>query len=146
MQTLASLLLAPEPNAVPKALAWLESIAEAERWPTRLTFQLSLCLDEALSNVVMHGFDPKEDKPAQPQISLVLLQGNQSVAIDIVDNGVPFDPTQRTPAELSATLDEARIGGHGLRLMRHYLQSIEYHRDNDKNHLRLTAAHAADGA
>lgn len=145
MQTLASLSLAPGPNAIPQALAWLESIAEAERWPTRLAFQLSLCLDEALSNVVMYGFGPKGDGLAPPQISLALLQGTQSIAIDIVDNGVPFDPTQREPAELADTLDEAHIGGHGVRLMRHYLQSIEYRRDNGKNHLRLTAANAAGG-
>ncbi|HWK71806.1 MAG TPA: ATP-binding protein [Burkholderiaceae bacterium] len=146
MQTLASLSLAPGPNAVPQALAWLESIAEAERWPARLAFQLSLCLDEALSNVVMYGFGPQDDGLGQPQISLELLRGKQSIVIDIVDNGVPFDPTQRASAELAATLDDARIGGHGIRLMRHYLQSIEYRRDEGKNHLRLTAANAADGA
>ncbi|MGB3290193.1 MAG: ATP-binding protein [Burkholderiaceae bacterium] len=145
MQTIASLPLAPGPDAIPQALAWLESVAEAERWPTRLAFQLALCLDEALSNVVMYGFDPKKGGPAQPRISLAVLRNNRSVAIDIVDNGIPFDPTQRTPAELAATLDETRIGGHGIRLMRHYLQSIDYHHDEGKNHLRLTAANAADG-
>jgi serine/threonine-protein kinase RsbW len=145
MQTLASLSLAPGPDTVPKALAWLESIGERERWPARLAFKLSLCLDEALSNIVMHGFPPGDGGPPQPRISLTVLHGDQTIAIDIADNGLPFDPTQRESPELSTTLDDARIGGHGLRLMRHYLQSIEYRRDTGWNRLRLTATPDAGG-
>ena len=39
MQTLASLSLAPGPDAVPKALAWLESIASQQHWHKRTTFK-----------------------------------------------------------------------------------------------------------
>ncbi|MFW7342223.1 ATP-binding protein [Pollutimonas sp. H1-120] len=145
MQTLASLSLAPGHDTVTQALAWLESIAERERWPTRLAFKLSLCLDEALSNIVMHGFPSTRDGSPRPHISLSVLQADGSIAIDIADNGIPFDPTQRASPELSATLDDARIGGHGLRLMRHYLQNIEYRRDTDWNRLRLTATPDTDG-
>jgi serine/threonine-protein kinase RsbW len=145
MQTLASLSLAPGPDTVPKALAWLESIGERERWPARLAFKLSLCLDEALSNIIMHGFQRAGDGPPQPRVRLTVLRTDQSVAIDIADNGLPFDPTKRESPELSTTLEEARIGGHGLRLMRHYLKNIEYRRDTDWNHLRLTATPDSDG-
>ena len=55
-----------------------------------------------------------------------------------------FDPTQGQPSALAASLDEARVGGHGLRLMQHYLEDIDYRRVNEQNHLRLTATQDAD--
>lgn len=139
MQTLASLSLAPGPDAVPKALAWLESIAEQEHWHKRTTFKLILCLDEALSNVVMYGFHDGAHDTGAACIALAILASEQEIALDIIDNGRPFDPTQAVTRGLAESVDEAAIGGHGLRLMRHYLQDIHYRRADDKNHLRLTA-------
>src|SRR3546814_7895980 len=56
MQTPASLSLSPTPDAVPQAMAWLEAVAEQEHWDPRTVFKLSLCLDEALTTIVMYGF------------------------------------------------------------------------------------------
>lgn len=139
MQTIASLSLIPSQDASTQALAWLETIVEQQQWPARTGHKLGLCLDEALTNVVRYGYtDPQYN--SNPHIKLVALQQGQMVLLDIIDNGLPFDPTQQTIAPLAATLDDAHIGGHGLRLMRHYLQDLQYHRTDQHNHLRLVAA------
>lgn len=140
MRTLATLSLSPGPKAIPQALAWLESIAEQQQWPPHMAFKLQLCLDEALTNIVEYGFSKITDPVTQGHIAISVLSKAQRVALDIVDNGVPFDPTQGQPAPLAASLDEARIGGHGLRLMQHYLENIQYQRVDEQNHLRLIAA------
>ncbi|TAL81662.1 MAG: ATP-binding protein [Candidimonas sp.] len=139
MQTLASLSFAPGPDAVPKALAWLESIAKQENWHKRTAFKLILCLDEVLSNVVMYGFQDGNQDAGVACIALSILAGEQEIALDIIDNGIPFDPTLAVTRGLAESMDDAAIGGHGLRLMRHYLRDIHYRREGDKNHLRLTA-------
>ncbi|NYT58040.1 ATP-binding protein [Alcaligenaceae bacterium] len=137
MQTIATLSLVPSPDVSTQALAWLESIVEQQQWPLRTAHKLKLCLDEALTNVALHGFKGLED---QPHIKLVALQEGPTILLDIIDNGLPFDPTRKTVAPLATTLDETDMGGHGLRLMRHYLQDIQYRRTDQHNHLRLVAA------
>ena len=37
--------------AVAKALAWLEALAERDGWPPQACFALTLCADEALTNI-----------------------------------------------------------------------------------------------
>lgn len=140
MSTLATLSLTPDPQAIPQALAWLESIAEQQQWPSRMAFKLGLCLDEALTNIVMYGFEQKASANTQAHIAISVQAEGDLLALNIVDNGAPFDPTQNQLAQLATSLDDAHIGGHGLRLMRHYLRDIEYQRRNGQNHLRLTAA------
>lgn len=140
MQTIGTLSLAPGPDTVAQALGWLETLAERLQWPPRLGFQLGLCLDEALTNVVLYGFPDMSPGVGDPQVQIVLAQRGPDLLVDIIDNGVAFDPTQQEAPPLADSLDDADIGGHGLRLMRHYLQDIQYRREEGRNHLRLIAA------
>ena len=139
MPTPASLSFAPDPAGLAQALDWLEALAEQQQWPTRTGLKLKLCMDEALTNIIMYGFQNRQSLDT-PCVELRVQQDAHTILLDITDNGSPFDPTQQQTPPLAASLDEASIGGHGLRLMRHYLQEILYHRTAQHNHLRLVAA------
>lgn len=143
MTTLATLSLSPGPQAIPQAQAWLETLAEQQQWTPRMAFKLGLCLDEALTNIVMYAFQQPAPDGRQANIEISIHADGAQMALDIIDNGMPFDPTKNQPAPLAATLDDAQVGGHGLRLLQHYLQDIQYQRSNGKNHLRLVAASEA---
>ncbi|HLU14349.1 MAG TPA: ATP-binding protein [Burkholderiaceae bacterium] len=135
MLTLATLTLTPGPDTVAQALTWLEQVAWGRHWPQRTVFALQLCLDEALTNTVMHGF--ANAAIPSPRIALSLHADNQVLALDITDNGPAFDPTRRQPADLATSLDKATPGGHGIRLMQHYLHDFQYTYANGENHVRM---------
>ena len=123
-------------SAVPQALQWLESLAEQQDWAPRTTFGLTLSLDEALTNVVSYAFDPSA--PADtPAIRLACQVNATHIVLELRDNGRPYDPTAGDPPPLVACLDEADIGGHGVRLMRHYLDTLSYQRQDGWNVLTL---------
>lgn len=138
MQTSATLSLAPGPNTVSRALEWLDANTKSLGWSQHTTFKLRLCLDEALSNIVMYGFS-QSGPTREGKITLTFQAQKHQCVLEIMDNGLPFDPTEKQPAALPDTLDEAQLGGHGLRLMRHYLQDVQYRRNNRRNQLRLVA-------
>jgi serine/threonine-protein kinase RsbW len=140
MQMIASLSLAPAPDASAKALAWFDGLAAQQQWSPRLAQHLRLCLDEALTNVVQHGFALRHKHPEGAMMRIDVLKSGSEVVLDIVDNGAEFDPTRRETPPLASSLDDAQIGGQGLRLMRHYLRDIQYRREQGRNHLRLVAA------
>ena len=131
--------LVPDQNAVAAALQWLEGIAERDAWPPKLGFGLSLSLDEALTNIVDYAFDDPAAAVSPPAVTLLCRRDDTGIALEITDNGRPHDPTKTPPPDLAATLDEAEIGGHGLRLMRHYLHDLRYARSGDRNRLTLVA-------
>lgn len=139
MHTLAELTLGINQDTVATALQWLESTGEQAGWPSRTRFKLRLCLDETLTNITMYGHKDAGAATGEPRVKLRVLQEGVHLTLEISDNGVAFDPTAQTPRQLDASLDEARIGGHGLRLMRHYLEDIRYERRNGWNCLRLLA-------
>ncbi|WP_313625229.1 ATP-binding protein [Achromobacter sp.] len=131
--------LVPDQNAVASAMQWLEGIAEREAWPPKLNFGLSLSLDEALTNIVSYAFDDPSQAGHPPCVVLSCRQDSDLISLDIVDNGRAYDPTKTPPPPLAASLDEAEVGGHGVRLMQHYLHDLRYARTDGRNCLTLIA-------
>lgn len=128
--------LQADAQAVPQALEWLETIADRQGWPPRMTFGLTLCLDEALTNIVSYAFSPTTDE-VRPAITTSCRITADTVALTLCDNGRPYDPTAGDPPPLVACLDEAQPGGHGVRLMRHYLNELSYQRQAGWNCLTM---------
>jgi anti-sigma regulatory factor (Ser/Thr protein kinase) len=132
----------PEPKGLGDALAWLDGRTSESRLNPRQCFALNLCLDEAVANVLMHGFvhlaGPGESDASQaPRIRLAYGFDGKTATIKVQDNGTPFDPTAYVPSALPRSLQEAELGGHGIRLMRNYLSDIRYLRDGDWNVLTM---------
>ena len=140
-----TLELRPGAQAVARAVQWIEGIARRDGWPARSAFALTLCLDEALTNIVSYAFDPPARAPA---VRLFCRRAGPNIELELRDNGQPYDPTAAKPAPLASSLDEASIGGHGVRLMRHYLQSFAYRREGNCNCLTMTVVsrHACNDA
>ena len=91
--------------------------------------RLRLAVEEAVANVINHG-----------QATSIALQrtveGNQLV-LTIEDDGMPFDPTQDSPTDLSLPADQRPPGGLGIMLMHEMTDGLEYQRTNDHNILTI---------
>lgn len=65
--------------------------------------------------------------------------------LHITDVGPAFDPTANQPREITQTLDNTTIGGHGLRQMLHYLRELRYAREGECNILTMVVATQPQG-
>lgn len=137
LNVLAQRLIPAHREAIAGVMAWLESVGEQHQWPARTLFALTLCADEALTNIASHAHAPAGES-LQVQLLVGYLDGGFALAI--ADNGAAFDPTAQTSAPLAESLEDAEMGGHGLRLMRHYLQRFEYQRSEARNWLLMGMA------
>lgn len=118
---------------------WLAGLKHQHGWSRRSLFILQLALEELLINTLDYGYRQARDvsSPNDHQIVLSVTTTPNDIVLTIQDDGAAFDPTQHTLQPLAASLDEANVGGQGLRLIRHYFDEIHYRRDADHNHLRL---------
>ncbi|BAF90213.1 MULTISPECIES: ATP-binding protein [Azorhizobium] len=133
----ASLAVEASLEELPRVAEWLAERAEADNWPDRIRFGLDLSLEEALVNVISYGFEGLDHPPRIRLDYFHLPEGR--FALRIVDNGVPFDPLSVGEPEAVASVDEARIGGHGVQLMRHFLSDLAYERVGEENRFLLVA-------
>lgn len=119
------------------ALDWLRRLARERQWPKTAELALILSADEALTNIATHATEEMKSGLSKVELSC-MQQAADSVTLRIEDDGEAFDPTQIEPGPTADSLDDAVIGGHGLRLMQHYLDSLEYVREDGRNVLVMS--------
>lgn len=118
---------------LPRLAAAVEEMAEIQGWVPDLAFQIQLTLDEIGDNLVEHR--------AQAQstyMKVTLASQERAVTIQVIDDGIAFDPTADAPAaDITSPLEDRPIGGLGLHLIRTLMDKIDYRREDGRNILTL---------
>lgn len=112
---------------------WLDASATAMEVPATVLQGMHVALEEAVMNVAMHAYP----SGAAGQIAIRLRMSRDDATLMIEDSGPAFDPTIAVVAERPKTLHDARPGGLGLTLLRHYCRDVTYERVDDRNRLSL---------
>ncbi len=113
--------------------AAVEDLGEEEDWPPALTFQVNLVLEELWLNVLNYGHEG-----GCHEVLIRLVSEDESLTIEITDDGRPFDPLEDAPVpDTSGELGDRHIGGLGIHLVRTMMDGLEYKREEGKNHLIL---------
>lgn len=94
---------------------------------------LALALQEALDNVVEHAYRGVVPGAVVVEARLV---GDEAV-VEVRDRGPAFDPLEGPLPELGGALEERRVGGLGLRLLRRLVDDARYRRADGWNRLVL---------
>ncbi|MCQ4628857.1 ATP-binding protein [Shinella sp. CPCC 100929] len=115
--------------AAEKVRRFLEMHGVGEEDVTRI----DVALDEILTNAVNYGF---EDGEAH-EILLSLSIAADRLAIEVQDDGRPFDPLGIPEPDLDADLESRQIGGLGMHFVRTLLDRVSYCRRNGWNVLSI---------
>jgi anti-sigma regulatory factor (Ser/Thr protein kinase) len=124
--------LPADPGSVPALLdetgAWLV----AAGLPEEARLDLVLALDEAVANVIQHGY---RGGPGELEVEASLADGE--VELRVIDRAPPFDPLVVPPPDLGGGLERRPVGGLGVHLIRMLTDRAEYRREGGRNVLVL---------
>jgi len=95
--------------------------------------QIQLILEELFSNIVRHAF--QDD--IEHVIDIILEHKDGHIAIEIIDDGIPFNPLDY---KSGTGKDPARVeeSGMGLSLVKAFSSGASYVHDSGRNHLTIT--------
>jgi anti-sigma regulatory factor (Ser/Thr protein kinase) len=111
----------------------VRTFGELHELPSRALYSVNLALDEAVTNVVLHGF--KENEKGQITIRLTVKGRELSAAVD--DDGREFNPLTLPTPDLQAPLETREVGGLGIHLIKSLMDHVEYQRNGDRNLLTM---------
>ena len=111
----------------------VEQLGEDGSWPPRLVYLVNLTLEELGLNALTHGREHGLD-----ELSMKIRSDTESIFIEMLDNGAPFDPLTDAPIpDPNAPLESRPVGGLGIYLIRNMVDEIHYERGGDRNCLTL---------
>jgi anti-sigma regulatory factor (Ser/Thr protein kinase) len=122
------------PDGLLLVAPFIDRVVATLKLEQRAEYAVRLCLEEAVANLVMHG----QPGTAPDTVELHVSTQASRLSATIEDHCIPFDPRDVPAPTRPANLDEAKIGGLGIHLMRQYATTMEYHRAGTANRLTLT--------
>ena len=111
----------------------LETFGQKTGLSKKFVFEVNLVLDELFTNIISYGFDDG----CEHVIKVTITPENGGLCLYIEDDGKPFNPVEFEVPDVSCSIEECKIGGLGIHIIRKLMDDICYERCEDKNILKL---------
>jgi serine/threonine-protein kinase RsbW len=120
---------------VPADLACLEEVVEAvsargrqEGLSHEKLFHLALATEEIFVNICKYSYPE-----GVGEVEVACGPEGDRFVVEIADKGVPFDISSLPDPDVLAGIEERKIGGLGIFLIKKMTDEVRYRRDNKKN-------------
>jgi len=117
---------------IPRIRKELSDLAQSWTIPESELRQISVIIEEIFSNIVRFAFNDTE----MHMIDIRMQYAERNISIDIIDDGIPFNPLEYRQDPISDPATSG-TGGMGLTLVRTFSDSIVYKRTPQNNHLSI---------
>ena len=119
--------IVPNPVAIAGLTGDVADFLRGAGVDARAVHHVALVIEEILTNVATHGGSPEAQATVAIEVQPDRISG------EIGDCGKPFDPRSGPYPDIMAPIEERRIGGLGLHLVRKLTSVLDYRRDGKQN-------------
>ncbi|TAH24714.1 MAG: ATP-binding protein [Cytophagales bacterium] len=95
---------------------------------------LILAVDEICANRIIHSHSLDNNSFLE---IVIRIEANQEIVFEIIDSGIPYDPTTHQEANLIQLIQSKRKGGIGLTLVKKIMDTIEVSTINNLSIFRM---------
>jgi anti-sigma regulatory factor (Ser/Thr protein kinase) len=121
---------------------WIARLASRHAISASTEFAMNLCIEEALSNIIRHGYSGKPDH----SIAVHFASPRENYFVFVVeDDAPPFNPVDSPELPPISSLDDIQVGGQGIRLLRRFASELKYQATSTGNRLSIGFSPAGSG-
>ena len=125
--------LSPRMSALSSLGEMIEDFGKSHEIPDATIFGVNVEIDELMTNYVAYALH----KVQHPRMHVILRAFPGRLVLIVEDNGPAFNPLDAPEADLTSGIDDRRVGGMGLHLVRKYADRIDYRCIEKRNILTL---------
>jgi phosphoserine phosphatase RsbU/P len=130
----AGLRLASRLSELPRLAVEVARLGREHGLPEEVVSDLTLALEEAVSNVIRHGYGDRPDG----LISVTFRATGESIVVTVEDAAVGFDPLKHPEPDLTVPVEARPAGGMGVYLIKRLMDEVDYRVYDGRNVLTLT--------
>jgi len=128
MDQTCEMTIESDSSEIPAVSASLETAMHAQGFGSNDILDTQLAVEEAITNIIDHGY-----KNACGEIIISCRINLYQAEVRIRDNAPRFDPLSLPEPELDGTIQDRKIGGLGVFLIRQVMNEISYQYENGQN-------------
>lgn len=116
------------------AVEFVNAELEALDCPMKAQMQIDIAVDEIFSNVAYYAYAP-ETGPVTIRIERT--DDPPTVILTFTDEGKPYDPLKAADPDVTLGVEERKIGGLGIFLVKKTMDAVRYTRRDGQNVLQI---------
>jgi len=120
---------------VSEAVAWARARADDAGLPEARGLDLELAVEEVLMNICLHAYGGQGG-----DVDLSAGRSAEGFVLELEDSGPAFDPVAAAEPDTTLPLEERKIGGLGILLVKRVTDTVRWRREGDRNVLTLVFA------
>lgn len=114
--------------------AFVDEQLELLNCPLKTQMQVDIAIDELFGNIAHYAYNPEVGAAT---VRVEVMEEPLSVVITFIDNGVPYDPLEKSDPDITLSAEERDIGGLGIYMVKKSMDDISYEYKNGQNILRI---------
>ena len=122
-----SITVVPDMESIFRVSEFLDNCLEELAVPTRVGYSLKVISDEIYSNIVYYS--------GAKTARILVINDADKITMFFEDDGKPYNPLETEEPDISAGIEERKIGGLGLFMVKKLAESTQYEYAAGKNQL-----------
>ncbi len=119
---------------ISRATTFINEQLEGYSCSVKTLNQIDIAIDELFSNIVHYTYDKGEGEVV---IRFSYDDTTRMATIVFEDQGIPFDPLKQEDPDIGLPVQERKIGGLGIFLVKKIMDHMAYHYENGRNILTI---------
>ncbi len=135
MRAVSELTMKAEYGRLDEVMGFVDGLLEKFGCPEYVQLQIDLAVEELYLNIASYAYYPGTGN-ATIRVENRKRPGRH-VIITFIDSGAPYDPLARKDPDLGAKVEDRKVGGLGIFMVRSCMDDIKYEYKNGQNRLTI---------
>lgn len=115
-----------------EAIALVAAELNQRLCPSVVMHKVEVAMEELLVNVCSYAY-AGQDAPGDVRVSYVYRADPHAITVELMDQGIPFNPVLREDPTKPSSIQEAKIGGLGIFMVKKTMDDLSYVYDGTNN-------------
>jgi anti-sigma regulatory factor (Ser/Thr protein kinase) len=128
-------VFAAKKETLTQVIEFTEKSLESFDCPIKSSMAICVAVEEIFVNIASYAYP---DGDGDVSLSFGFDKTERLMTLVIKDNGIPFNPLEKSEPDISLSADEREIGGLGIFITKKTMDTVSYTYENDSNVLTMT--------
>jgi serine/threonine-protein kinase RsbW len=120
-------------SSISKIFDFVSDILASYKVEESISFSINLAIEELFTNCVKYGHNPTGD------FIIDIEKSGNTLIVNLIDlTSIEFDVSKTPNADVTSKLEDRKIGGLGLHLVKKMVDKLEYKYSDGKSIITLT--------
>ncbi|BAE52324.1 SpoIIE family protein phosphatase [Paramagnetospirillum magneticum] len=125
-----AMVIANDVGELERLAELVDVFVEKHNLPEKLAFNLNVCLDELITNIISYGYDDEDSH----EIQVEFVYDGREFVTTIIDDAKEYNPFVEAPIpDLDLDVDDRPIGGLGVFLVKEFMDGTDYAHEGGRN-------------